>query len=233
MPKAKMLSETVAEDILSMITVDKRFRPGDKLPNENELSEELQVSRTTLREAIRILVTGNILEIKRGKGTFVTQQAGTAAYSDLNELSALKINMRDLFEIRLMFEPENAYLAAQRATKKEMNAILEHGRRIEEMIRNGEDRTLEEQAFHKAIAKATHNGFMNELIPIILKAIEGGVKLLQKNNSLSQKNMEDDRMLMEFLEQRNPEGARTAMKIHILHALQELDEAEGTQTSGR
>ena len=67
MKQMKRLSDNIAEDILSMITIEERFLPGDKLPNEIELSEELQISRTTLREAIRILVTNGVLEIKRGK----------------------------------------------------------------------------------------------------------------------------------------------------------------------
>ena len=54
--KNKMLSQSVADNILTMITVEKRFSAGDKLPNELDLAEELNVSRTTLREAIRILV---------------------------------------------------------------------------------------------------------------------------------------------------------------------------------
>ena len=73
--KNKMLSQSVADNILSMITIEKRFSAGDKLPNELDLSEELNVSRTTLREAIRILVAYDILEIQRGKGTFVTENA--------------------------------------------------------------------------------------------------------------------------------------------------------------
>ena len=65
-----MLSQNVADQILSMITIEKRFGAGDKLPNELELSEEFHVSRTTLREAIRILVAYDMLEIRRGKGTY-------------------------------------------------------------------------------------------------------------------------------------------------------------------
>ena len=67
------LSDRIADSILSMITVEQRFLPGSKLPNENILSEELKVSRTTLREAIRILATEGILEIRRGRGTFVRE----------------------------------------------------------------------------------------------------------------------------------------------------------------
>ena len=109
-----------------MITIEKRFTAGDKLPNENELSAELNVSRTTLREAIRILVAYNILEIQRGKGTFVSQ-AAFEKEPYLGRLSDIKVNAKDLYEIRLIFEPEAAYLAAVRGTDAEIKRILENG----------------------------------------------------------------------------------------------------------
>lgn len=70
----KMLSQSIADTILSMIIIERRFKAGDKLPNENELSAELNVSRTTLREAIRILVAYNILEIQGGKELLLHRQ---------------------------------------------------------------------------------------------------------------------------------------------------------------
>ena len=69
MDKKKRLSDDIAEVLLSQIVVEKKYLPGDKLPNEIDLSKELGVSRITLREAIRILVTRHVLEIKRGKGS--------------------------------------------------------------------------------------------------------------------------------------------------------------------
>lgn len=217
--KAKMLSETIADEILSMITVEKRFQEGDKLPNENQLSRELHVSRTTLREAVRVLVTNGVLEIRRGKGTFVRRQEETSV---LDELTFVKVDIKDLFEMRLIFEPENAYYAAKRATDQELARIFEYGKKVEEKLLRREDRTEEEQAFHMAIAKATHNEFMNKLFPIILQAINKGVILLQKNDKLSQMNLNDHRMIMDFLRQRNAEGARSAMKIHLIHAVEEM-----------
>lgn len=91
--KNKMLSQSVADTILSMITIEKRFSAGDKLPNELDLSEELNVSRTTLREAIRILAAYDILEIQRGKGTFVTENA-LKQPQDFAPLSSIKVNPR-------------------------------------------------------------------------------------------------------------------------------------------
>ncbi|ABR33687.1 MULTISPECIES: FadR/GntR family transcriptional regulator [Clostridium] len=220
--KGKSLSESVADDILAMITIDKKFNIGDKLPNENELSTELKVSRTTLREAIRILVAHNILEIRRGKGTFVSEIKNITESMGLENLSTQKLDVKDLYEMRLIFEPETAYYAAKRATDKELERILYYGRLEEEMILNNEDRTEVERSFHKSIAKATHNEFMNKLMPILYKAIDNGVILSDENKSILQNTLNDHRMIMEFLEARDAEGAKTAMKIHIIRAMKDL-----------
>lgn len=219
--KNKMLSQSVADNILTMITVEKRFSAGDKLPNELDLAEELNVSRTTLREAIRILVAYGVLEIQRGKGTYVTDNAFRQP-EDLEQLSNIKVNAKDLYEMRLIFEPEAAYYAAIRGTDAEIKRILDYGKRIEDEIRQGKDRTKDEHAFHKAIAQATHNEFMNKLMPILYQAISKGVVLSTQSDRAISDTVNDHKMIMEFLEQRNAEGARNAMKIHIMHAIKEL-----------
>lgn len=217
----KMLSQSVADNILSMITIEKRFSVGDKLPNELDLSEELNVSRTTLREAIRILVALDILEIQRGKGTYVKENA-FKKQQDLEQLSNIKVNAKDLYEMRLIFEPEAAYYAALRATDSEIKRITEFGKKVEKEISNHQDRTDDEHSFHKAIAQATHNEFMNKLMPILYQAISKGVYLSLQSDKAIEDTINDHRMIMEFLEQRNAEGAKNAMKIHIMHAMKEL-----------
>src|SRR5699024_820839 len=196
---------------------------GDKLPNEIELSEELSISRTTLREAIRILVTNGILEIKRGRGTFVKKDFNVShTMQSLNNLSNARINAKDLYEMRLIFEPEAAYYATIRATDAELQRILEYGQQIEQKIKLGKDRTDVEQKFHKSISKATHNECMDKLMHVIFQAIEKGVMLSRKNKRVVKDTISDHKMIMEFMEARNPEGARSAMNIHILHAMKDL-----------
>lgn len=127
MSKSAMLADSTAQQILHMIEVENRFSVGDKLPNENDLSLELGVSRSTLREAVKILTTNGILEIRRGKGTFVT--ANTIINSE--NLSDIASGLDDLFEMRLMFEPDCAYLAAERATDEEIKTICRYGEEVE------------------------------------------------------------------------------------------------------
>ncbi|MDD6355183.1 MAG: FadR/GntR family transcriptional regulator [Eubacterium sp.] len=218
MADSKLLADSIAQTILKMIEVENRFSIGDKLPNENELAKELGVSRSTLREAIKILTTNGILEIKRGKGTFVTNNTIIES-GDIGEIAS---GLDDLFEMRLMFEPDCAYYAAQRATDEEIAIICKYGEAVEKKILSGEDRTYEEQKFHESIANATHNSFVKQFMPIIFNAIKKGVVVMQKDKDVSKDNMQDDRLIMEFIKKRNPEGARTAMRLHIIHAIEKL-----------
>lgn len=216
------LSDRIADSILSMITVEQRFLPGSKLPNENILSQELGVSRTTLREAIRILAAGGILEIRRGRGTFVREGFEINQTGELSALTTAKVKIRDLYEMRLIFEPEAAYYAAQRGTDEEIQRILALGEEIEQQIGQKKDRTKVEQAFHKSIARATHNEFMNRLMPVIYEGIDKGVQFLRAHEEVEQATIVEHKMLMDFLKSRNAEGARNAMRIHILHAMEQL-----------
>ena len=216
--ETKKLSDITAKRIRAMIENENRFKVGDKLPNENELANELGISRATLREAIRILTLGGILEIKRGKGTFVTANT----FIETGDLGEISSGLDDLFEMRLMFEPDCAYYAAQRATDEEIEIICKYGEAVEQKILSGEDRTYEEQKFHESIANATHNAFVKQFMPIIFNAIKKGVLVMQKDDNVSKDNPNDDRLIMEFLKARNADGARTAMRLHILHAIEGL-----------
>lgn len=212
------LSDVTAQKIRTMIEAENRFKVGDKLPNENDFANELGISRSTLREAIKSLTSLGILEIKRGKGTFVTDSTMIEG-GDLGEINS---GLDDLFEMRLMFEPECAYYAALRATDEEIAIICRYGEAVEKKIKSGEDRTYEEQKFHESIASATHNAFVEQFMPIIFNAIKKGVIVMQKDKIVSSDNLNDDRLIMDFLKSRNADGARTAMRLHILHAMEGL-----------
>lgn len=212
---ASSLSEQAANRILDMILVEKRFQPGDKLPNEMELAQELGISRVTLREAVRILCTRGIVEIQRGRGTFVTDNEPT---TDLSPLGTLAVSNRDLLEIRMMVEPTAAYYAAKRATPEEKKLIHELSDKIEDAINvqhaDLQERLRLEQDFHNAIATASHNQFMDQLLPIVNKSIYNDVVHLDESVTYS---LQDHREIVHFIETGNAEGARAAMRMHIVH----------------
>ncbi|NLG92432.1 MAG: FadR family transcriptional regulator, partial [Clostridiales bacterium] len=153
------------------------------------------------------------------KGTFVKRNPSLNDSVKLEELSGFPMDVKDLYEMRLIFEPQSAYYAAKRATDKELERILYYGKLEEEQILKKMDRTEVEQAFHKSIAKATHNEFMNRLMPILYQAIGKGVMLSYAKKDIVQNTLHDHRMIMEFLAKRDALGAKTAMELHIIHAM--------------
>ena len=134
----KSLPELVAGQITSLIA-DNEYKKGEKLPNEFQLAESLNVGRGTIREAIKILVSRNIVEIRRGLGTFVAEKPGLVddplGLGFIENKTKLTI---DLLEIRSMIEPEIAALAAERATDADIEKILDDCRAVEEKIERGE-----------------------------------------------------------------------------------------------
>lgn len=213
------LAARTADAILAMIAAERRFAPGDKLPNELALSDELGVSRTTLREAIRMLAARHVLEVRRGRGTFVAERAEHEAPIALDELAADRPDLKALYEIRLITEPDLCALAARRATDAELERILRLGREEEALIAAGEDRTEAERAFHDAITRAAHNSFAEQLMPVIQEGIASGVRLSKARREIVEDTLSDHRMIMDFLAGRDAQGAKTAMRLHILRAM--------------
>ena len=216
---ASALPVRIADQMTDMIA-QRRFLPGDKLPNELELAQELQVSRTTLREALRILTTRGLVEVRRGVGTFVTQSRSIHADFDVLRIQNTRVNTKDLYEMRLMFEPQAAYYACLRASDEELETIFRYGELDEQMILRRDPLWDEsEQKFHNAIASATHNPFITALLPIFNRAIHQGIILANESPEVSEMTLHDHRVLMEYLRERNPEGAKTAMYLHIINTM--------------
>ena len=213
------LSVRIADRLAEMI-VHGRFAPGDKLPSEPELSHELNVSRTTLREALRILSTRGLVEVRRGVGTFVTESRNIHADYDVLKIQNTNVNTKDLYEMRLMFEPQAAYYACLRASSDELNEIFRYCELNEQMIRSADPQWDEtEQKFHNSIASATHNPFITSLLPIFNRAIHHGILLANEAPEVAEMTLHDHRVLVQYLRERNPEGAKTAMQLHIINTM--------------
>ena len=220
------LTQQTAQRLYGRIVAEGGLAPGDKLPNELDLSQELGVSRTTLREAVRMLVAQGVLEVRRGKGTFVSAQVEDIDDFGFTGLSRVKGQLRDLFELRSIFEPQAARLACRRATAEERADILAKGRAVEDCIRSGADRTQADAAFHAAIVRATHNEFMVRLLPLIQRAVATAVETGDDAQRLAEDTLRDHALLLEFFARGDEEGAGHAMAIHMRHAVDEMGLAE-------
>lgn len=217
------LSERISNRLYEMIVEEKCYLPGSKLPNELELCQLLNVSRTTLRESISFLVAQGVLEIRRGKGTFVAEKLPDSGM-DLTHLTTLHSmeRARDLFEMRLIFEPATVAMACRRATDEELQQIKKKAERTERIAHEGGDWPLADQEFHLAIIKASHNEYMRRLYPIINGAVNEIMQISENRQQMLDIALADNRMILEFLLQRDEDGASHAMSIHMRHLLHTL-----------
>ena len=217
------LSQQTAERLYNLVAVEGRFAPGEKLPSEPALAQSLGVSRATLREALGALTAQGVLEVRGGRGTFVSPSLDRQEPFSFQALTRVKGQLRDLFEVRSIFEPRAARLACQRATREEMAEILRLGERVEQCIRAGEDRTAADRAFHSAIVRATHNEFMARLLPVIDEAVSTAVAAGAHPEVLAGDTLRDHALLLEFFRKGDPEGAEYAMAIHMRHSMDVME----------
>ena len=172
----KSLPEKTADGISDLIYRE-NYGAGAKLPGEKELAARLEVSRNTVRQAIRILREKQIVEVRRGAGTFVSARRGLS--DDLLGLSLVsdkKKLVRDLLELRLLIEPRMAALAAERAGREEMDRLRCLFRKMEEECLAGRNYFEQDMEFHTCIAGCSGNLVVHNLLPSIQQAI-----LLQEN----------------------------------------------------
>lgn len=223
--KKARLSEKTAELLYEKIVDERAYAPGSKLPNENDVAAAMGVSRTTLREAVSYLVAEGVLEVRRGKGTYVTRDLPES----MMDMTAIRsrhssIRAKDLFEMRLIFEPATVALACERASDDELALLREKAERVEELARSGGDWPAADQEFHLELIRASHNEYMRRLYPIINGAVSEILQISRNRRHMQEIAVADNRLVVDFLMQRDASGARSAMSIHMKHLMNSLSE---------
>lgn len=168
--EAKLLTDKIADDIVRTI-IGKELKAGDKLPNEFELASKLGVGRSTIREAIKILVSRRVVEIRRGSGTFVSERSGVS--DDPLGLQFLSDTVRvasDLLELRFMIEPRLASLAAANCTPEQLDGLMKRCDACEAVLLDNKPFSDEYVGFHAAIARASGNLVVPNLAVILCES---------------------------------------------------------------
>jgi DNA-binding FadR family transcriptional regulator len=203
----------VADDIVRTI-IGQQLKAGDKLPNEFELASKLGVGRSTIREAIKTLVSRNVVEIRRGSGTFVSYRNGVS--EDPLGLEFIKDKAQvaaDLLELRFMLEPRLASLAAGHATDKEIEQMIELCDECEALMEAGEDFSESNTRLHAAIARASGNVVIPNLA-VILCAPSSVLRGTPSDN-MRRELIETHREIVMAIAARDEIAAHDAMLLHL------------------
>ena len=211
--RTSSLAEQVADQI-NQVIIDQNINAGEKLPNEFELAARLNVGRGTIREAVKLLVARNCLEIRRGKGTFVVEKPGQIedplGFAYVKDKITLAV---DLMELRLQLEPWVAQLAAQRIEESEKEPLRLLCQQMEHKIRTGEDHGPADKEFHAYIARCTHNSVITEIMPVITYSIEMFTKF--KAPKLLEDTIRTHWQITDAICANDPKKAYDAMYEHV------------------
>lgn len=211
--KNTLLAEQVQEQLYDYITAHS-MKPGDKLPNEFKLAEQFGVGRSTVREAVKLLVSRNVLETRRGSGTYVKDLIP----ADMDPLNLRSVQDKvalamDLVDLRLILEPGIAELAAYNATEEEIRHLQELCDATEYKIENNLYYIQDDIDFHTYIARCSKNKVVEQLISIIETAVLMFVNITHRQ--LMKETVTTHRAITKAIADHDPIGARSAMTMHI------------------
>lgn len=213
--KSSLLAEQVQEQIYQYI-LDKPFEVGEKLPNEFALGERFGVGRSTVREAVKLLVFKGILEVRRGSGTYVVST--TPADLDPLGLRNLEDKMAlalDLANVRIILEPGIAEMAALYATDEDIEKLRSICDSVEQKIKEGDNYIADDIAFHTCVAECSKNKVVEQLIPLIDTAVMMFVNVTHKK--LMQETIMTHRAVVDAIAEHDSIGAKTAMMMHMTY----------------
>jgi DNA-binding FadR family transcriptional regulator len=223
----RTLHAQVAREIGLQI-VEGRLSPGAVLPNEADFGNQLGVSRTALREAVKVLAAKGLVEVRRKTGTRVRPQHDWNALDPdvLNWLFSGKgftVAIPDLLELRLIIEPAGAKLAAVRATPEDLAKIELALQGMETAVEDSASSVESDLKFHLAILEATHNTFMRPFGALIQEALRASFKLTNRDQAAFEKSLRRHRDVFEAIRDRNPEAAEIAMKIVLNRTSEDIE----------
>jgi GntR family transcriptional regulator, transcriptional repressor for pyruvate dehydrogenase complex len=215
------ISGLIVDRIRTLIS-EGRLAPGDRLPSERELAEQFGVSRVTVRDALRALEAGGLVEIKVGANGGAVMRAPTSevvgqGISDMLLMAAL--TPEEVAEARLLFEAHTVHLVVERATDEDIADLHRICRRSAEALEAGDYDVHLSWEFHERLARATHN----HAIELLTRSFRGPLSMARARaregaNIAHERSVHEHTELAAAIEARDAERARRVLAAHLARA---------------
>ncbi|MCX6028350.1 MAG: FCD domain-containing protein [Chloroflexi bacterium] len=214
-PHRALLYETVLDYVKSRIT-DGTYPPSQRLPSVVALAEEVGVGTSTVREGLRVLESLGLIRIQHGRGVFVSEDTRLRE----NPAQALALtedaSLLHIMEVRRIFEPEAAALAAERATPEQVRAIMEAAEEQERQIRQpGGDPVPADFGFHNLLVEAAHNPVLSRMVSSVGELLLDGRRRTTRIPITYAKSIHYHYLVGHAVEVKDVRQARSLMLEHI------------------
>lgn len=195
------------------------FTPGEKLPSEREMCVQFGISRISLREALRALERQGYIEVQAGRGAYVRSQAARSQHVLQAWINMEDDNVAKVFELRRLFEPNLAALAARSITEENIDRLRAA---VDDLRANVGDpaKAIEADAdFHRILGESTGNPLIESLVHFVMTAT-GAERSLTLNSLPGVKQaLHGHERILDRIAARDEAGAQTAMEEHLADAV--------------
>lgn len=216
-PEGRLVDLVVSQ--IQRLIVDGQLRVGTRLPSEVELAAQLGVSRTVIREAVRILTAKGLLETRPGVGSIVRQMTRDQVVEPLGHLLRThNVTLDDLHEVRGILEVEIAGMAAQQADAEDIAKLRQAVEAMTRATNDAKALAAHDAEFHRALAQATHNPLLVILLDSIRDLMQEVRLRVSSYPGIAEVIVPDHHRILNCVVARDGEGARHAMREHIDHA---------------
>lgn len=227
---SRNLTHEIVRD-LGLAIVSGKYRTGESFPNEAQLSTSYGVSRTILREAVKMLTAKGMLGSRQRRGTWVEPDENWNLFDpDLLDWmleSRDPLNLLSEFtEIRLQIEPAAAAFAAQRASDEHLSDIADAIARMEAAERGQDDALLSDIAFHVAVLNASENRFFAQMSHLVATALKVSIRLTNQFKGVPLADVADHRKIADAIHNRDPQLALKESRAMIEEAMLLINQAK-------
>jgi GntR family transcriptional repressor for pyruvate dehydrogenase complex len=213
--KRQTVTSQVIEHILGLIK-NGNMQPGDKLPTEKALTENLGVSRTCVREAVKSLESLRIISVRPKVGAVLLDPSNQAFFSAESLVGAIRQEQSDaLIDFRNILETGLAALAAERAQESDLAAMRQAIADHQTAMETGKPAYNADLDFHIAIARAAKNSVGMKALDMILEPLAEQRRQTNYVPGAAQDGLRDHVKILKAIEKLNPEKARRAMQAHM------------------
>ncbi len=213
--KTRVYEDIVAQ--LKELIAEGKVKPGDQLPSERELSERFQVSRASVREAIRSLESMGWIQTRQGEGTYIASSVETLLASIAFTIQHKSDPLIQVFEARKILEPAIAALAAERATAEEVGGLEAILNEQAQQVTEGKTGVEADTRFHSTLADAAKNEVLlrlNDAIVDRLHETETRERSLQTEGRPA-RSLAGHQEILRAIQSKDPAKAREAMLNHL------------------
>lgn len=221
----KRLSEGVVSQITDLI-LSRHLQPGDRLPPEHRLAEELGVSRSVVREGIKALEERGLVEVKQGSGTFVRSPSSEMVSDSISLFLRTRVARHlQLMEVREILDVEIAGLLAERATEEDLQSLSRSIARMWEVLDSPEEFVEEDVAFHIAFYAAMKNEVLLTVMQPIMELLSEAMSMTFEAPGSAESSLRRHEKLLQRIRAGDSDGARCAMREIIARGEERLKEA--------